>query len=64
MLVLSLLSLAVGAIAGIVGAIFRVLLEQADRARDTLVAWAHGQETVGLLFVVGMSAFSVALAAG
>jgi hypothetical protein len=46
LLVLSLLALIAGAIAGMVGAIFRVLLEQADRLRDLLIAWAHGQRTV------------------
>ena len=39
LLVLSLLALIAGAIAGMVGAIFRVLLEQADRLRDLLIAW-------------------------
>src|SRR5262249_14793062 len=52
----------VGVIAGIVGAIFRVLLEQADRLRDLLIAWAHGQRTVGLLLVLGMCASAAALA--
>jgi hypothetical protein len=42
LLVLSLLALVVSAVLGMVGAIFRVLLGQADRLRDLLIAWAHG----------------------
>src|SRR5262249_48930927 len=40
LLVLALLALVVGAAAGLVGAIFRLTLEQADRLRDALIAWA------------------------
>jgi CIC family chloride channel protein len=64
LLVLSLLSLAAGVISGVVGAIFRVLLEQADGLRDLLIAWAHGQGTAGLLFVLGMCGSATALSAG
>jgi CIC family chloride channel protein len=39
LLVLALLALVVGAAAGLVGAIFRLTLEQADRLRDALIAW-------------------------
>ena len=39
LLVLALLALIVGAAAGLVGAIFRLTLEQADRLRDALIAW-------------------------
>jgi len=42
LLVLALLALVVGAAAGLVGAIFRLTLEQADRLRDALIAWAQG----------------------
>jgi chloride channel protein, CIC family len=41
LLVLALLALIVGAAAGLVGAIFRLTLEQADRLRDALIAWAR-----------------------
>ena len=49
---LALLSLVVGAAAGLVGAIFRLALEHADRLRHGLIAWAHGQRLVGLFLVV------------
>ena len=39
LLVLALLALIAGAAAGLVGAIFRLTLEQADRLRDALIAW-------------------------
>jgi CIC family chloride channel protein len=63
LLVLSMLSLAVGLISGVVGGIFRVLLEQADGFRDLLIARAHGQGTAGLLFVLGVCGSAVALSA-
>src|ERR1700722_10297907 len=63
LVMLSLLALVVGAIAGIVGALFRVLLKEADRLRDLFVAWAHGQRVVGLLLVLVGCAVTTALAA-
>jgi chloride channel protein, CIC family len=63
LLVLSLLSLIVGAISGTVGAIFRLSLEQADRSRNLLIAWAHEGRTMGLLFVLVACASAAALAA-
>ena len=63
LLVLSLLSLLVGAISGTVGAIFRLSLEQADRLRNLLIAWAHGGRTMGLLFILVTCASATALAA-
>ena len=45
LLALALLALVVGAAAGLVGAVFRLALEQADRLRDTLIGWAHGEQT-------------------
>jgi CIC family chloride channel protein len=63
LLVLALLALVAGAIAGLVGAIFRVCLEQADRLRDVLIAWAQGWEAVGFLIVVAACAAATALAA-
>ena len=41
LLALALLALAAGALAGLVGAIFRLCLAQADRLRDVLIARAH-----------------------
>jgi CIC family chloride channel protein len=63
LVVLALLSLFVGAVSGLLGAVFRLALEQADRFRDTLLAWAHGGEFVGLLLFIGVSAAATGLAA-
>jgi CIC family chloride channel protein len=43
-------------------AIFRIALEQADRLRDLVIAWAHGHALVGFLLVVTAGA-AAALAA-
>jgi H+/Cl- antiporter ClcA len=51
LLVLALLALVVGAAAGLVGAIFRLTLEQADRLRDALIAWTQGEKLAGFSFV-------------
>ena len=51
-----------GAATGVVCAIFRLALEQADRLRDLVIAWAHGQALVGFLLVVTAGA-AAALAA-
>lgn len=63
LVVLALLSLLVGAVSGLVGAVFRLALEQADRSRDAVLAWAHGQEFAGLLLIIGVSAAATGLAA-
>jgi chloride channel protein, CIC family len=63
LVVLALLSLIVGAASGLLGAIFRLALEQADRFRDAVLAWAHGQELVGLLLFIGVSAAATGVAA-
>ena len=52
LLVLALLALVVGALAGLVGALFRLSLEQADRLRGALIIWAHGERVAGFLCVV------------
>src|SRR5262245_16114147 len=62
-LVLALLALVVGAAAGLVGAIFRLTLEQADRLRDALIAWAQGKKIAGFLFVVATCAAAALIAA-
>jgi CIC family chloride channel protein len=62
LLALALLALVAGAIAGIVGAIFRLSLGQADQLRNALIGWAHGQEAVGFLAVVGACASATAVA--
>jgi CIC family chloride channel protein len=51
LLVLALLALIVGAAAGVLGAIFRLALEQADHLRDAAVAWAQGERLTGFLLV-------------
>jgi CIC family chloride channel protein len=63
LLVLALLALVVGAAAGLAGALFRLSLQQADRLRDVLIAWAHGREAVGFLCVVTACTAATALAA-
>jgi chloride channel protein, CIC family len=62
LLVLALLAPIVGAASGLVGAIFRLTLEQADRWRDILIARAHGL-LAGIVLVVAICAAATALAA-
>src|SRR5262249_15050746 len=62
LVVLALLSLIVGAVSGLLGAVFRLALEQADRFRDAVLTWAHGKETVGFLLMIGVSATATGLA--
>ena len=63
LLVLALLALIVGAAAGVLGAIFRLALEQADRLRDAAVAWAQGQRLIGFLLVTVTCGAATSLAA-
>ena len=49
---LACMSLLVGAASGLLGAIFRLTLEQADRVRGSVLTWAHGKESTGLLFII------------
>src|SRR5215467_4285536 len=63
LLALALLALVAGALAGFVGAIFRLCLDQADRLRGVLIARAHGWEAVGFLLVLAAFAAATALAA-
>jgi chloride channel protein, CIC family len=60
---LGLLSLVVGAASGLLGAVFRLALEQADRLRNTVLVLAHSKEIAGLLLMIGVSAASTGLAA-
>ncbi|MBR0827142.1 H(+)/Cl(-) exchange transporter ClcA [Bradyrhizobium manausense] len=60
---LAALALIVGAATGWVGAIFRLLLEQADRLRDAMIAWAHGNAIWGFLVVIGVCAVATLVAA-
>jgi CIC family chloride channel protein len=63
LLVLALLALLVGAATGLVGAVFRLSLVQADRLRDALISWAHAWQFAGLLLVVVACASATAVAA-
>jgi chloride channel protein, CIC family len=63
LLALALIALLAGAISGLVGAIFRISLERADRLRDALIVWAHGQEAMGFILVLVACASATALAA-
>ena len=58
LLVLAVLALIVGAVTGLVGALFLLVLERADRFRDAVIVWAHSKAFAGFLVV------SIACAAG
>jgi CIC family chloride channel protein len=64
LLALALLALVAGALAGLVGAIFRLSLQQADGLRNALIVWAHGRAALGFAFVLAGCATASALAAG
>jgi CIC family chloride channel protein len=64
LVVLACLAPIVGAVAGLIGAVFRLALAHADRWRDALIAWAHGHGFLGFLIVTAACAAAVALAAG
>jgi CIC family chloride channel protein len=61
--VLGLLSLLVGAASGLVGAAFRLSLDQADHLRNVLIGWAHGVSVAGILLVSAACAAATAVAA-
>ena len=63
LLILALLAPVVGAAAGVIGAAFRLALDQADGFRDTLIARAHDARFAGFLLVIAASAGAVAIAA-
>ncbi len=60
---LALVAPIVGAMTGLVCAIFRIVLEHADRLRDALIVWAHGHELEGFLILVGVCATAAAISA-
>jgi len=60
---LALLSFLAGAAAGLVGAVFRLSLDRADRWRDALIGWAHAENFVGLLLVIAICAAATGIAA-
>jgi H+/Cl- antiporter ClcA len=63
LLVLALLAFAVGGTSGLVGAVFRLVLERSDRFRGAVIDWAHGKEIAGFSLVIGISAIATGLAA-
>jgi CIC family chloride channel protein len=63
LLVLALLAPVVGAVSGLLGAIFRLTLVHADRLRDALIYWAHTQKVFGFLAITSGCAATTAIAA-
>jgi CIC family chloride channel protein len=63
LLVLALLALAVGAISGLVGAIFRLSLGRADQLREALIIWADGEQIGGFFCLLLFCGTAAALAA-
>lgn len=63
LLTLSVLALVVGAAAGLVGALFRLALVQADQLRNVLIDWAHGHAAVGFIALVVICAVATGIAA-
>jgi CIC family chloride channel protein len=61
-LTLAALALLVGAATGLVCALFRLCLQEADRLRDLAIAWAHGEAVIGFLVIV-LAGAACALAA-
>ena len=47
LLALALVAFLVGVVSGLVAALFRLALDQADRVRGALLAWGHGEPLVG-----------------
>lgn len=63
LLILAVLSLLAGALSGLLGALFRLSLDQADRLRDVLIAWAHSEPLIGFWLVVVTCAVAAGVAA-
>jgi CIC family chloride channel protein len=63
LLVLAVLSLPVGAAAGLIGALFRLSLDQLDRLRLLAIGWTHHWSVGGLLIAVAVGATAAGLAA-
>jgi len=63
LLALGILSLVVGLVTGLAGALFRLCLEWADRLRMHFVSWAGAEGVVGCLLVVSACAVATAVAA-
>jgi chloride channel protein, CIC family len=52
LVLLAVLALLTGAAAGLVGAVFRLCLEQSDRFRNAIIIWGHNAGLVGFLLVL------------
>ena len=63
LLVLAVLALIVGAVSGLVGALFLLSLEWADRFRDAVIVWAHSKAFAGFLVVCIACAAGTGIAA-
>jgi chloride channel protein, CIC family len=63
LLVLGVLSLLVGAVVGLVGAFFRLALEQAAHVREALITWAQAASSAAVLLILAVCALATALAA-
>ncbi|HEV2101082.1 MAG TPA: ClC family H(+)/Cl(-) exchange transporter [Stellaceae bacterium] len=63
LLALASLALVAGAVSGLIVAIFRMCLAEADRGRNELIAYTHPQPLIGFVVVVAVSAGAVAAAA-
>jgi chloride channel protein, CIC family len=61
--VLAVLALVVGAVSGLVGALFLLLLRRADGFRDALIVWAHSKAFGGFLVLGVACAAGTAVAA-
>ena len=59
---LAILSLLAGAASGLIGAVFRRLLIEADQLRDTLISWSHNYNVLGLAVVVLLAAAATGFA--
>src|ERR1700737_885700 len=63
LIVLAALALLAGALAGLLGAVFRLALAQAEHFRDVLIAVAHGYALMGFVLVTALCAVTTSLAA-
>ena len=63
LLALALVAFLVGLVSGLVAALFRLALDQADRVRGALLAWAHGEALVGCVLVIAGCAAATVVAA-
>jgi chloride channel protein, CIC family len=62
-LLLAILSLIVGAVAGLLGAAFRIALQRANDFRNSLALWAHEFGFAGFLTLLGETALAAGVAA-